>query len=229
VSTIRGVRSIRDEGTEMNIATVAVGAGADLADLATAVRDAARQTGLAAVLVEVAGEALDPRGDQVAAGGAAARLRAALRRAAAPTVLAVTGPVGGAGLAALLHFDVVLSAPTSTFTAGDPDSGALLASDLAGLLTRRVGAGRARQLVLTGRFLGAATALDWGLVAGVDPQCADRAGELARSWADSPGAGLALRALDAAQRLPAADAAGYARDLLPLLAPAPAEDTRSDR
>lgn len=197
------------------VATVHMTAGG-LPELATALREACRQPGVAAVLAQLGGRVLDPDGDG-GDGEAAVRVAAALRRAGLPSVVAVTGPVSGAGLAALLCFDVSVCHPDATLTAGDPATGAGLAGDLPALLVRQLGPARARALVLTGRQLTAAQAHADGLVSEVDDDCDRRAAELAAGWAAAPGAGLLRRALAAAERLDPAESREFAQHLAALL------------
>lgn len=84
-----------------------------------------------------------------------------------PVVAAVHGTVAGAGIAILLHSDVVISAKSSKFLMGyagmalTPDCG------VSYLLPRAIGQQRALELALTGRVLTADQAHDWGLVSEV--------------------------------------------------------------
>lgn len=86
-----------------------------------------------------------------------------------PVVARVQGPVAGGGLGLMLSADVVVCADGVTFT---PAYGAIGLSPDCGttvLLPAAVGERRAREMLLLGRRLDAATALDWGLVAEVSP------------------------------------------------------------
>lgn len=198
------------------VATVALTDGG-LSELADALRTACREATPAAVRVEVGGGVLDAgeSADPAVDGAAVARIRQTLDRAGVPSVIAASGPVSGAGLAALLAFDVALCTPEVAFTPGAP--AVVLATGLSGTLVGRVGPARARAWLLTGRPVTAATARDWGLVAGVEPECAAAAARLASSWAADPTAGLMRRSVDAATRLRPAEAREFDAELLPLL------------
>ena len=185
--------------------------GGDLTELAEALQAACRDARPAAVRVDAA--ALVGGTDEA---GVVASLRRSLTRAAAPSVLAVTGPVDGAGLAALLAFDVVVCHPDCRFTPGE--AAALLACGTATALVRRTGAARARAFVLAGRPWDAATAAAAGLVDVVDPDPAAVAGALCRDWTAGPAAGLVRRAFLAAERLSADEATEFGQELARLLA-----------
>lgn len=198
------------------VATVELTDGG-LPELADALRTACREATPAAVRVEVGAGVLDAGGstDPVADGAAVARIRQTLDRAGVPSVIAASGPVSGAGLAALLAFDVALCAPEVVFTPGAP--AAVLASGLSGALVGRIGATRARTWLLTGQPVTATTARDWGLVAEVGPDGAAAATMLTAGWASDPTAGLVRRAVDAATRLSPAESREFDAELLALL------------
>lgn len=198
------------------VATVALTDGG-LSELADALRTACREATPAAVRVEVGGGVLDAgeSADPAVDGAAVARIRQTLDRAGVPSVIAASGPVSGAGLAALLAFDVALCTPEVAFLPGAPD--AVLASGLSGALVGRVGPARARAWLLAGQPVTAATAQDWGLVVGVAPECAATAASLADSWAAGPAAGLVRRSVDAAARLSPAESREFDAELRILL------------
>jgi 2-(1,2-epoxy-1,2-dihydrophenyl)acetyl-CoA isomerase len=111
-----------------------------------------------------------------------------LTRIDPPVVCAVRGAAAGGGLGLLHVSDVVVAADDSKFALGYAAIG--LASDGGNtwFLPRLVGLRRAQQLMLLGRRLTAAEALDWGLVTEVVPaaEVEDRARALALRLAAGP-------------------------------------------
>jgi 2-(1,2-epoxy-1,2-dihydrophenyl)acetyl-CoA isomerase len=97
--------------------------------------------------------------------------------AGTPFVAAVNGPAVGGGFALAAACDVIVAAEGAFFSA--PQIALGLAPDLGivATLSARVGAARARALLLTGERLPAATAREWGLVHDVVP--ADELDEVA--------------------------------------------------
>ena len=87
-----------------------------------------------------------------------------LATAPLPVVSAVQGPLGGAGISVALCADIVLAAPEMKLRCGysaiglSPDLGASY------YLTRRAGAARAKNLLMTNRAIAAQQCLDWGIV-----------------------------------------------------------------
>lgn len=101
-----------------------------------------------------------------------------LRGSDAAVIAAVNGAAVGAGMALALAADVRFAAPEASFHVGAVKIG--ITAGECGIsyhLPRLVGAGRAFELMLTGRPVDAAEALQMGLVAGVAPraQLLDRA------------------------------------------------------
>ena len=88
----------------------------------------------------------------------------AVRRSDKPVVVAVNGLCQGGGLMVTLLADVAVASERATFRAPELLRG-IADTYYAQILPRQVGPARARDLLLTGRRLGAAEALDWGLVA----------------------------------------------------------------
>ncbi len=121
------------------------------------------------------------------------RAARALHGLGKPTVAAVDGVAVGAGMNLALACDVVVATDRARFSEIFVRRG--LTVDFGGtwLLPRLVGLARAKELALTGRMIGAAEALAYGLVAEVVPaeRLAERAGELASELAS--GAPLAQR------------------------------------
>ena len=131
---------------------------------------------------------------------------AALRSAPVPVVAAVNGAAAGGGLSLALAADVRVAATGASFTAAwarlglPPDGGA------SAFLVRSIGAGRAHELLLGKRSLGAEEARTWGLVNRVAPDAdlVSSACQFARELDGVPAETLLTtrRLLDAAGALP---------------------------
>lgn len=125
------------------------------------------------------------------------RLHAWLRlllSAQKPIVTAVNGHAVGAGLSLALVGDVIFSVPEAKFRSGFPGIGAVPDLGCAYLLPRRIGMGRAREILLTDRTLTAAEAESIGLVNYVVPQeeLMERALAAAQRLAAGPTVSLGL-------------------------------------
>ena len=94
---------------------------------------------------------------------------AAVRRCPLPTVAAVAGFALGGGTELALACDLVVAAEDATFGLPEVRLGLVPAGGGTQLLARRVGRSAARDLVLTGRRVGAAEALALGLADRVVP------------------------------------------------------------
>jgi len=93
---------------------------------------------------------------------------AAVHRASFPVIAAVNGPCLGAGFELALACDLRVSAASATF--GLPEVRVGVPSVIqAALLAPMIGPGRAAEMLLTGAAVGAARALEWGLVNQVVP------------------------------------------------------------
>lgn len=121
------------------------------------------------------------------------RAATALHRLGKPTIAAVDGVAFGAGMNLAIGCDVVVATSRARFSEVFVKRGLTLDFGGTWLLPRLVGMARARELALTGREVGAAEALEIGLVARVvEPEELDRAAsDLARELA--AGAPLAQR------------------------------------
>ena len=96
-------------------------------------------------------------------------LCAAIRNAPVPVVASIRGYCFGAGLEVAAACDLRVADPTAVF--GMPEVNVGLPSVIeAALLPTLIGAGRTRDLVMTGRRLSAAEALDWGFVTRLAPE-----------------------------------------------------------
>jgi enoyl-CoA hydratase len=84
-----------------------------------------------------------------------------------PVIAAVNGAAIGAGLALALVCDLRYAAPNAAFTAPFTHLGTHPGSATTRLLPEAIGITRAREMLYTGRPVGADEALSWGLVNGV--------------------------------------------------------------
>lgn len=115
-----------------------------------------------------------------------------LYRFPAPTIAAVNGAAvaGGCGLASVCDF--TLAAPEAKFGYTEVKVGYMPALVTVYLL-RQIGEKRARDLLLTGRLISAAQALDWGMIGEIAPagELAARTRELAARLAENSPLSLA--------------------------------------
>ena len=111
-----------------------------------------------------------------------------------PTIAAVNGFAVGAGFCIAMQADLILASDKAKFGMAFANVG--LIPDLAGLYTlpRLVGLQRAKELVFTGRTIGAEEAGAMGIVNRVVPheQLLDEAQKLARRLADGPRVALRM-------------------------------------
>jgi 2-(1,2-epoxy-1,2-dihydrophenyl)acetyl-CoA isomerase len=114
-----------------------------------------------------------PSTQSPSAADTAARMRVisravtALHRLSKPTIAAVDGVAVGAGLNMAIGCDIVIATDRARFAEIFVKRGLTLDFGGTWLLPRLVGLARARELALTGRIIGAAEALDIGLVTSV--------------------------------------------------------------
>lgn len=92
----------------------------------------------------------------------------AVRRSVKPVVCAVNGICQGGGLMIAMLSDVAVASEQATFRSPELLRG-IADTNYAQVLPRQIGPARARDMLLTGREIDAATALDWGIVARVVP------------------------------------------------------------
>jgi enoyl-CoA hydratase len=162
------------------------------------------------------GEPGDPAGGPVQRGLATQRHIASLvqriRRLPQPVIAAVNGPAAGGGLALVLAADLRLAATTAVFAVSFIRVG-FSGCDIgtSWLLPRLVGAGRAHELMMTGRRFGADEALRIGLLADVvEPdQLARRVDEAVEALLAAPPLSLSLtkQGMWLALEIPSFDAA----------------------
>lgn len=112
----------------------------------------------------------------------------ALARMRAPSIAAVNGPAAGAGLSLALGCDFLIASEAAQFASAYAAAGLSADGGQSWTLPRRVGAHRARVMMLQGRKLSAAEALDWGIADQVvmPDALAGAAGEMAESLANGP-------------------------------------------
>jgi enoyl-CoA hydratase len=91
----------------------------------------------------------------------------AARDLAVPVVAAINGPAIGAGIALALSADLRYAARAATFRASFIQVGTHGGMAANWLLTQAVGLSRAREMLFTGREVGAAEALQWGMINGI--------------------------------------------------------------
>jgi enoyl-CoA hydratase/carnithine racemase len=90
----------------------------------------------------------------------------AVRRSPKPVVSAINGLTQGGGPMIAMLSDVAVASDRATFRAPELFRG-IADTNYAQVLPRQIGPARARDMLLTGRVVSAAEALDWGLVARV--------------------------------------------------------------
>ena len=87
-----------------------------------------------------------------------------MRHGKKPILAAVNGLAVGGGVEVLINCDMVVCSPSSVLSLPDVKVGLSLLGGTLPLLVRKIGRGRATDMVLTGRNIGADEALRWGLV-----------------------------------------------------------------
>jgi enoyl-CoA hydratase/carnithine racemase len=91
-----------------------------------------------------------------------------VRRSVKPIVCAVNGICQGGGMMIAMLSDVAVASDRATFRSPELLRG-IADTNYAQVLPRQIGPARARDMLMTGRVVDAATALEWGLVARVVP------------------------------------------------------------
>lgn len=135
-----------------------------------------------------------------------------------PVIAAVNGVALGLGLELVLQCDIVLAATNASFALTEVRRGIIPGGGGTQRLARRIGQGRAMELILTGRTVDASTALSYGLVEYVTPadQLLPQAEALAREiLANAPVAvQLARDAVRRGLELPLAEGLRLEEDLV---------------
>lgn len=138
-----------------------------------------------------------------------ARLMAAIREVPQPVIAEVRGVATAAGCQLVAACDLAVASESARFATPGVRIG-LFCSTPTVPLTRAVGRKRALEMLLTGDFVDAKTALDWGLVNRVVPE--DELEAASREFAEKIAAaspfvvGLGKRAFHAQADLPVAEA-----------------------
>ena len=135
-----------------------------------------------------------------------------------PTIAAVNGLALGLGLELVLQCDMVIAAESASFALAEVRRGIIPGSGGTQRLARRIGQGRAMEMILTGRTVNAEAALGYGLAEYVVPadELLTRAESLAREILGNAPVAVQL-ARDAVRRgleLPMADGLRLEDDLL---------------
>jgi enoyl-CoA hydratase/carnithine racemase len=102
-----------------------------------------------------------------------------------PVIAAVNGPAIGAGLCAALACDLRYGSPAALFSAPFVALGTHAGMGVMRLLPDAVGNTRAREMLYTGRAVGADEALSWGLINGVAEDVVAKAVDVATGIAAS--------------------------------------------
>lgn len=105
-----------------------------------------------------------------------------------PLICAVNGPCVTGGLEVALAGDILLASERATFADTHARVGVMPSWGMSVLLPERIGRGRALQMSLSGDYIDAATACEWGLVTKVvaHDSLLEEAEALAQSIADAP-------------------------------------------
>lgn len=112
----------------------------------------------------------------------------AMEKCEVPFVAAVNGAAVGAGFDLTLMCDVRIASPYAKFAESFVKLGIIPGDGGAWLLTQIAGPARAAELALTGKFIDAQTAADWGIVSRVVPaeELLDAARQVAHEIAGNP-------------------------------------------
>lgn len=112
----------------------------------------------------------------------------ALARMRAPSIAAVNGPAAGAGFSLALACDFLIASDTAQFASAYAAAGLSADGGQSWTLPRRIGSQRARLMMLQGRKVPAAEALDWGIAdqVVVPDQLTGAATQMAESLASGP-------------------------------------------
>jgi len=127
----------------------------------------------------------------------------AIRALEKPVIAAVNGPAAGAGMSLAFACDVRIASDAASFVPAFVNIGLVPDAGGSWLVRRVLGTARAFEWMTSGRRLGAAEALEWGLVSEVvaDDKLAERSAERGAELAAMPtrGVGLTKRLFDHAE------------------------------
>jgi 2-(1,2-epoxy-1,2-dihydrophenyl)acetyl-CoA isomerase len=173
-------------------------------DMADDISDALDQLGDARVLVLTgagrafcSGADLAARGERSIGGGEGAYLSLTrkynpmiikLARLNLPVICAVNGPAAGVGCSMALVGDFVIAGSSAYFLQAFVNIGLVPDGGSSWMLPRLIGKARATQMMMLGEKIGAAQALDWGMIykAVDDAALADEVKALAQKLATGP-------------------------------------------
>jgi 2-(1,2-epoxy-1,2-dihydrophenyl)acetyl-CoA isomerase len=178
------------------------------ADLLAAVREAAADDGVRAVVITGAGRAFSSGADLRAGFDPTPEghpdvetvlhevyhpIIAGLRELPKPVVAAVNGPAVGIGCSLALCADLIVAAESAYFLLAFVNIGLVPDGGSSLLLPERVGLARATEMAMLGERIGARQALEWGLINRVtaDDELAATVDELAAKLAGGPTAAYA--------------------------------------
>jgi 2-(1,2-epoxy-1,2-dihydrophenyl)acetyl-CoA isomerase len=173
------------------------------ADLLAAVREAAADDGVRAVVITGAGRAFSSGADLRAGFDPTPEghpdvetvlhevyhpIISGLRELPKPVVAAVNGPAVGIGCSLALCADLIVAAESAYFLLAFVNIGLVPDGGSSLLLPERVGLARATEMAMLGERIGARQALEWGLINRVtaDDELAATVDELAARLAEGP-------------------------------------------
>jgi len=163
-------------------------------DLATALKDAAGDFGIRAVVLTAEGEHFTAGNDimdfmnnpPTSDDSEVAKFLAALLNFPKPLLAAVKGNAVGVGTTMLLHCDVVIAGPTANFSMPFASLGLVPEAGSSYLFPQLVGYQRAARIFMTGESFDADSAIEMGLAAAKDEDPLAQAMKIAHHIADQP-------------------------------------------
>jgi enoyl-CoA hydratase len=131
-----------------------------------------------------------------------------LRAVRKPIIAAVNGPCVTGALEMALSCSFIIASPQARFADTHAKVGMIPRWGQTALLPNAIGARRARQMMLTGTFIDAETALEWGLINEINPDLLNRCLEVAAQIAGAHRESIAAQLLALRDAETAALAAG---------------------